>query len=94
MILSVLVWIKLTLATYHRQDRWVPTSGFQTGDLQPVAPQEMKHVLTLVCVIKPMCAWNLQVCLPAVLSSVGACAISRQCMDVASLCICNDLYAI
>jgi hypothetical protein len=41
------------------QDRWVPTSGFQTGDLQPVAPQEMKHVLTLVCVIKPMCAWNL-----------------------------------
>ena len=47
--------------TLHEQDRWVPTSGFQTGDLQPVAPDEIKHVLTLVCVIKPMCAWNLQV---------------------------------
>ena len=36
-------------------------SGFKTLDGETVSADRMKEVICLVCAIKPLCAWNLQV---------------------------------
>jgi acyl-CoA oxidase len=41
------------------KDRWAAASGF---DGKPVDPKVALEVVVLCCAIKPLCAWNAEVC--------------------------------
>ncbi len=49
----------LYLARHGTLGPWC--SGFKTLDGETVSADRMKEVICLVCAIKPLCAWNLQV---------------------------------